>query len=208
MAKTIELETAMTDGPKSSSAGEGTGPSDVSRRLAVAIAERRSEFVAFVRRRVHDVPTAEDLVDETLARALGHVGELRDHEAVCSWFYRALRNAIVDHHRRHGTADRALEQWAAETDAITPATEHAEPRVCCCVLKVAASLKPEYADALERIEVSGEAVRAFAEARGISSSNAGVRVFRAREALRRGLIAACGACADSGCADCTCEDHA
>jgi RNA polymerase sigma-70 factor (ECF subfamily) len=173
-------------------------------RLLSAITERRSEFVAFVRRRVPDLATAEDLVNETFTRALSHVGELRDDEAVLAWFYRSLRNAIVDHHRRRGTADRALEQWAAEAETVVLAEEHAGPRVCRCVLAVAASLKPEYAEALERIEVEGEAVRAFAEARGISSSNAGVRIFRAREALRRGVVATCGACAEGGCTDCTC----
>jgi RNA polymerase sigma-70 factor (ECF subfamily) len=180
---------------------------DAPNSLALTLASRRSDFVAFVRSRVHDVATAEDLVDETFARALSHVDELRDDEAIVGWFYRALRNAIVDLHRRRGTADRALEQWAAETESIVEATERATPRVCRCVMKVAASLKPEYTEALERIEVDGEAVRAFAEARSISSSNAAVRVFRAREALRRGVIATCGSCAEGGCVDCTCEDH-
>jgi DNA-directed RNA polymerase specialized sigma24 family protein len=69
---------------------------------------------------------------------------------------------------------------------------------------VAAGLKPEYAQALERIEVDGEALRAFATEVGISASNAAVRVFRAREALRRGLVATCGACARDRCVDCTC----
>jgi RNA polymerase sigma-70 factor (ECF subfamily) len=192
----------MTDTPKVPCGVTGASGDN---HLALAIAERRPEFLAFVRRRIHDLATAEDLVNETFARALDHLGELRDDEAVVSWFYRALRNAVVDHHRRRGTADRALERWAAETEAIVQGCEHAQARVCGCVMKVAASLKPEYTEALERIEVDGEAVREFAESRGISSSNAGVRVFRAREALRRGVIATCGACAENGCVDCTCE---
>ncbi len=173
--------------------------------LAAVLARDRSSFVAFVRRRVRDDATAEDLVSEAFARAMAHLGELRDADALSAWFYRALRNAVVDHHRRRGTADRALEQWAAETETVLAANDHSGPNVCRCVVRVAASLKPEYAEALERIEVDGEAVRAFAQARGISSSNAAVRVFRAREALRRGVIAACGSCAEGGCVDCTCD---
>ena len=43
-----------------------------------------------------------------------------------------------------------------------------------------------------------------AAATGISASNAGVRVFRAREALRKQVARSCGTCAEHGCLDCTC----
>jgi RNA polymerase sigma-70 factor (ECF subfamily) len=66
-------------------------------------------------------------------------------------------------------------------------------------------LKPEYADALRRIEVDGVAVKDYADTLGISASNADVRLFRAREALRRQVARACGTCADHGCLDCTCH---
>lgn len=39
----------------------------------------------------------------------------------------------------------------------------------------------------------------------ITASNAGVRVFRAREALRKQVTRACGTCATHGCLDCTCK---
>ena len=77
--------------------------------------------------------------------------------------------------------------------------------VCRCVARLAETLKPEYADALRRIEVDGVAVKDFAEEQGISPSNAAVRVFRAREALRRQVAASCGTCAEHGCVACTCS---
>ena len=64
---------------------------------------------------------------------------------------------------------------------------------------------PEYAEVLRRIEVDGASVKSFAEEARISSSNAGVRVFRAREALRKKVVASCGACATHGCLNCTCK---
>ena len=57
-----------------------------------------------------------------------------------------------------------------------------------------------------RIEIEGMPVKEFAEQRGLSSGNAGVRVFRAREALRRAVMSSCGACATSGCKNCTCGE--
>ena len=77
--------------------------------------------------------------------------------------------------------------------------------VCRCVSRLAETLKPEYADALRRIEVDGISVTSFADERGISKSNAAVRVFRAREALRRQVAASCGTCAEHGCLACTCK---
>jgi hypothetical protein len=47
-------------------------------------------------------------------------------------------------------------------------------------------------------------VKDYAAEAGISSSNAGVRVFRAREALRRQVVLSCGTCATHGCFDCSC----
>jgi RNA polymerase sigma-70 factor (ECF subfamily) len=76
--------------------------------------------------------------------------------------------------------------------------------VCKCVGKLAGTLKPEYADALRRIDVEGTPVKAYADQAGISANNAGVRVFRAREALRKQVARSCGTCAEHGCVDCTC----
>ncbi len=173
--------------------------------LARTIAARRSDFVAFVRKRVQDAATAEDIVSEALTRAVSHASDLRDENAAAAWFYRALRNAVVDYHRKRAAGSRALAQWAN----TAPTTEEPAPRaVCPCVRSVAAALKPEYVQALERIEVDGDALKAFAAEVGISPANAAVRVFRAREALRRGMLAACGDCAREGCVDCTCGPHA
>jgi RNA polymerase sigma-70 factor (ECF subfamily) len=49
-------------------------------------------------------------------------------------------------------------------------------------------------------------VKTFAAEAGISNSNAAVRVFRAREALKKQLVKSCGTCAEHGCLNCTCDD--
>jgi RNA polymerase sigma factor (sigma-70 family) len=178
----------------------------LSDRSLPALAARHAEFVGFVERRVRDRALAEDLVHAAFQHSLERADTLRDEEAVVAWFYRSLRNAIVDHHRRHAAEGRALTALAAEVDERIEAVETSPPNVCRCVLRVARGLKPEYADALQGIEVDGFAVKTFAADHAISSSNAAVRIFRAREALRRGVLAACGACAEGGCVDCTCEE--
>lgn len=77
--------------------------------------------------------------------------------------------------------------------------------VCQCVRTLAATLKPEYADALQRVELDGLSVQGFAAEAGIEPNNAAVRVHRARAALRKQVLASCGTCAEHGCRDCTCR---
>jgi DNA-directed RNA polymerase specialized sigma24 family protein len=120
-----------------------------------------------------------------------------------AWFYRVLRNAVTDQHRRAGTAERALRSFAAELDGAE-APPDLEAEVCRCVSTLAQTLKPEYQVALQRIELDGVPVKDFAVEAGISSGNAAVRVFRAREALRKQVVRSCGTCAEHGCASCTC----
>lgn len=169
------------------------------------LVENHREFLHFLERRLGRRDLAEDILQEAFARGLTKLESLRDGEAVVPWFYRTLRNATVDYHRRAKTADRALAQFAEEVKTSEQPSEIMRAEVCRCVARLAETLKPEYADALRRIEVDGISVTSFADERGISKSNAAVRVFRAREALRRQVAASCGTCAEHGCLSCTCK---
>lgn len=161
----------------------------------------RAELVDFAAARLDSRALAEDLVQESLARAVERIAELRDGDAILAWFHRILRNAIIDHHRRQGASRRAMERLAAEP---VDASDEPHRRVCRCVSHLASTLKPEYADALQRIEVEGAMVKEIAADLGITPTNAAVRVFRARESLRKKVMATCRACAEAGCVDCTC----
>jgi RNA polymerase sigma factor (sigma-70 family) len=160
------------------------------------------EFLRFVERRVGNRAIAEEIVQEALVRSLDRADEIRD--SVVGWFYRVLRNAVVDYQRRQSVANRRLQEFAAELEASGDGGEELAGVACACVIRLAGTLKPEYAEALQRIEVDRVPVKDYADAAGISASNAGVRIFRAREALRRQVARACGTCAEHGCLDCSC----
>lgn len=177
--------------------------------VARTLVENHRAFLAFLERRVGSRAVAEDILQDAFIRGLGKLDTLRNDESAVAWFYRALRNAVIDHHRRHAAANKALAAFATELehDAQTP-TGETDEAVCACVTRLATTLKPEYAHALQRIEVAGLAVKGFADELGISPSNAAVRVFRAREALRRRVMESCGTCATHGCMNCTCSGSA
>lgn len=182
----------------------------MSARAIERIVEHRDEFVGFLTKRVGDRQLAEDLFQEAFARGLDRIEQVRAEESIVAWFYRTLRHAVVDHHRRKGSSGRALERLAGELGAQTAPPPELHASVCRCVGRLADELKPEYADALREIDVNGTSVVDYATARGLSASNAGVRVFRARKALLGRVEKTCGHCAEGGgCGDsCTCAHHA
>jgi RNA polymerase sigma-70 factor (ECF subfamily) len=167
------------------------------------LVENHRAFLRFLERRVASKETAEDLLQEAFGRAVTHLDTLRDGESAVAWFYRLLRNAVVDHYRRTAAAGSALERFAHELDPVVPPPEVAE-QVCACVTRLAGTLRPDYADVLREVDVKDVAVKDYATAHGLTANNAAVRVFRARRALRSQVIASCGTCADHGCLDCSC----
>jgi RNA polymerase sigma factor (sigma-70 family) len=169
--------------------------------LATILVAHHRELLAFVERRVHDRALAEEILQDAFVRGLEKSDEIR--ESALGWMYRMLRNAIIDRARRAATQRDRLAALAAELE--TTSDPELADVACKCVGELAATLRPEYADALQRIDVDGMAVKDYADERGITASNAGVRVFRARDALRSQVAKACGTCATHGCVDCTCS---
>lgn len=162
------------------------------------------QFLSFLEKRVESREVAEDLLQEAFVRGLDSPG-LRSADSATAWFYRTLRNALVDHYRRRGTEARVLEQVAAEsTEAVPPDVELMET-VCSCVASLLKTLKPEYAEAIQRVELDEVPVKTFAEERQMTPNAAAVRLFRAREALKRRVIQSCGTCAEHACLDCRCR---
>lgn len=162
------------------------------------------EFLSFLERRLGDRALAEDILQDAFVKGIEKAGEIRDEESSIAWFYRMLRNAVVDHYRRRGTQIRALDALARELEDAHEPPPEVKQTICGCVGEIAATLKPEYAAAIRRVELDEVSVQDFAAELGISANNAAVRLFRAREALRKQVKASCGTCAEHGCVDCTC----
>ncbi|MET0595269.1 MAG: sigma-70 family RNA polymerase sigma factor [Polyangiaceae bacterium] len=181
-----------------------TRPETQESEILATLVDNHRVFLSFLERRVGDRALAEDLLQNSFAKGMERASEVRDGEAVVAWFYRVLRNAVIDLRRRQDAARRGLDAFAAEVEKSEMPTEEVRGAICQCVRQLAGTLKPEYAEILQRVEIDGVAVKDFAEERGISSSNAAVRVFRAREALRQQVFRSCGTCAEHGCVECCC----
>ena len=176
---------------------------------AVAVlVENHRRFLAFLERRVGSRDVAEDILQDAFVRGLARTGQLRDQDSVVAWFYRSLRNALTDHWRRSNSERRIFEDSVAVADAEPSVDPELMQTVCECATALLDTLKPEYAEALRRVELEGISVKDFAREMNVTPNNASVRLFRAREALRRQVERSCGTCSEHGCLDCTCGESA
>jgi RNA polymerase sigma-70 factor, ECF subfamily len=144
----------------------------------------------FIRRRVSDDATAEDLLQDVFLNIHQHVDTLRDVKKLESWIYQITRNAIIDYYRST-RATTALESPEAlqlpeelpDDDVITELL----PSVRAMVL----SLPAQDRQALILTEYQGMTQKELAERLGLSLSGAKSRVQRARAKLKQQLLACC-----------------
>jgi hypothetical protein len=122
-----------------------------------------------------------------------------------AWFYRVLRNAVVDHYRRGGASEGALAALTRQLDEEVEPSLDDRDAVCGCVARVSGT---RGRSTRRRCDASIDiSVQDYAAEAGSTPNNSGVRVFRARETLRKRVVHWCGSCASRGCLDCSCGEH-
>jgi RNA polymerase sigma-70 factor (ECF subfamily) len=167
------------------------------------LVDSHDQFLRFLQSRVGSRELAEDLLQAAFVKTLQRGEEIWEAQNATAWFYRLLRNAISDHHRKHAIEVRAKASKAA---AGPQEDSELEKAVCRCVKNIIPTLKDEYADILLKVEVEGAALADIAKAENITPNNAIVRLHRARKALRGRLVQSCGSCTEHGCLHCHCKD--
>lgn len=115
---------------------------DETHPIATLLVENHREFLRYVERRVGDRATAEEIVQDAFVRSLDRGDEIRD--SVIGWFYRVLRNAVIDHQRRKAVVDRRLDEFAAELETTGGDDDELARVACRCVTHLA--------DTLNRVE--------------------------------------------------------
>jgi RNA polymerase sigma factor (sigma-70 family) len=164
------------------------------------------EFVGFARKRLGDPELAADAVQESLLKALKAADQIRDEENARAWFYRILRQTIIDLYRRRGAHDRALAEL--ENNLNSPPDTEEERIVCACMERLLPAVNPQYGLLINRLDFNEEAPDTMAASLGISRNNLNVRLHRARQQLKRRLEENCRVCAKHGCLDCQCGTDA
>lgn len=165
----------------------------------------RQSLLAHVRRKVSSPELAEDLLQESLLNALRAAPVLRDKDRLLPWFYTILNNAITDTYRRGGVTSRLFTSLDLEKHDPAALEPEEERMLCECFRLILPTLKADYANIINWLDLDGEEPSLVAQRLGLSPGNLKVRRHRARRALRKRLEESCRACAQHGCLDCTCR---
>lgn len=177
------------------------GPAD---QLETYLLQHREALLAFIRSKIGDDALAEDILQDSLLKALRAAPELSDEEKLVSWFYQIIRNAITDTYRRKAAAARRLERYAFDQPEAEPPPAD-EAALCACFAGLLPTLKPEYAELIEAMDLGGATPEEMAGRLDLNRNNLKVRHHRARQQLRQRLEETCRTCAKHGCLDCTCS---
>jgi RNA polymerase sigma-70 factor, ECF subfamily len=148
-----------------------------------------SDLRRFIRRRVPDDHTTDDLLQETFVRIHRGLPALGDDNRLTAWVYRIANNVLADHHRKRKPA-------SSIDEASIPAPPAGPPSI---ILAGAATWLEEIIDTLP--EASREAIRlselegltqkVVADRLGLTLSGAKSRIQRGRGLLQEALLACC-----------------
>jgi RNA polymerase sigma-70 factor (ECF subfamily) len=144
-------------------------------------------LLRFARFLTRDPGRAEDLVSETVVRALERAADFREDSSLATWLHRILHNLAVDQHRRSrevpvdDVAEQVEARW--QDDAYT---------VDAAEVVARAETRAELEDALIRLPVIYRAAVVLHDAEGLTVAEIAeltdVTLSAAKQRLRRGRM--------------------
>lgn len=140
----------------------------------------------FIRKRVEDAATADDLLQEVFIKIHAKIDTLKDAARIQGWLYQIARNVIIDHYRRQ----KKMEALPEELANPKRDDRRALIELAGCVRPMIDRLPAAYRDVLVLSELEGRTQKEVAKAEGLSLSGAKSRVQRGREKLK-GLVLEC-----------------
>jgi len=144
----------------------------------------------FIRRRVSNEHTADDLLQETFVRIHGGIDRLNDAERVAGWVYQIARNVIHDHYRRSGRDEVELNE--IEPAADPPDSQaHLRCHPSRWLDELIIELPADYREAVRLVEAEGLSQQQVADRLGLSLSAAKSRIQRGRVMLKGVLDRCC-----------------
>ena len=157
-----------------------------SRKLDNLFEQRRERLFRIAISWCHDAMQADDLVQDTLGKALLKSNQLSDVEKVDAWLFRILHNTWMEYLRRHKpTLD--LDDFD-ERDRATPENTLMNQQLTITVRSAVAELSMSQRQVITLIDLEGFAYAEVAEILDIPIGTVMSRLSRARNSLKKSLI--------------------
>jgi len=156
--------------------------------LDATVTEFAGRLRAFIRRRVPDEATTDDVTQETMLKVYRSRGALPEAQRLEAWLYRIARNTLIDYYRRRRPMAELPEALAAD-----PADDTAELRAA--VLRTMRRFLDEmpeiYREPVRLAELEGLPLAKIALRLDLSLSAVKARVRRGRAMLKKKLQDCC-----------------
>lgn len=161
--------------------------------IAGRLASERDRRLRFLVGRLPTREDAEDVLQDFAMKAMQGAYRLSDSGKVDAWLNVSLRNTLFDRYRRAAARRRMQEGVTNEPLAADDGSDDIEGPMNCMSREVG-RLKPSYAELIRRADLQQASLKLVAEELGLTANNVGVRLHRAREALRQAMRERCAAC--------------
>lgn len=189
---------------------ESHPPPRTSASMARLLVDGYREFSGFLAEQVGSGAVSAEILQEAFVRGMHKLELSHSDESTVDWFYRLLRDAVIELPRPSSSSEHKLTTFRAELEQKLEPTVAVREAIERIVHGLIATLEPEQAALLRNVEsndapsgVTGEADR-LQSAAVQSLSSAATCVSSARAALRRQVVSACGTCAVHDRWNCTC----
>jgi RNA polymerase sigma-70 factor (ECF subfamily) len=144
----------------------------------------------FIRRRVADEHTADDLLQEAFVRIHRNLAALEEADRLAAWVYQIARNVVHDHHRSRANSTATL----ADAELVVD-DDPAESQTACggavWLDEMIRSLPDGYREAVQLAELEDRSQQEVADRLGLSLSGAKSRIQRGRSMLKDALGRCC-----------------
>jgi RNA polymerase sigma-70 factor (ECF subfamily) len=138
-----------------------------------------------------DPAVAEELAQETFARAMAHHASYDARRPFAGWLFGIALNIARKHHRKQGNKSRAMQRFkdiVPTGSPDDPAGSHLRRERSRMLYTLLDELPERWREAFVLREVEGVSMTEAAECLGISVSNVAVRVARARARIKEELV--------------------
>jgi RNA polymerase sigma-70 factor, ECF subfamily len=153
-----------------------------------AVTEFTTQLRGFIRARVPDDATADDLTQETLMKVFRSRASLRDSDRLEAWLYRIARRTLIDYYRRRRPTEELPAGLAAESPDELAAVRST---ILGSIVRLLDDLPDLYRIPVRLAEIEGMPLAEIAPQLGISLTAVKSRVRRGREMLKRMLQDCC-----------------
>lgn len=144
----------------------------------------------FIRCRVADPHTAEDILQDVFVKIQARLNRLKDPAKLQGWIYLIARNAVIDHYRTRKETVELPETLMAEDEPASGESDETD-ELNAAFRRMIYSLPEPYREALVLTEFDGLTQQQLADRLGISLSGAKSRVQRGRAQLKQMLHDCC-----------------